>query len=468
MRDVVLKMCVTALLALPATTGWSQQTPQAAPEAPAATVEAPEEAPEEEKRVLSDEKLRELQEDAVLPEKEEEKRAEEAAKTAPPPETDPDAYRIYWDRGLRIERNDKQFRLKIGGRFMWDSVWIDGEDDIEDAFSTGYRDEVRRAWATFSGTYGSRVFYALQIDMAGSSAGSNDRNRYVRRAYVAITPPGRLNGIRLGFTKEPFGMDENTSSLTLTFLERALPSAFGPDYNLGVLFDSIRAEGRVHWWLGLYRYSGHGGGRTRFDLTGRITAIPWTSDDDARMLHLGVSYSHQFRDEFELRYRSRPETHLRDRWVDTGDFEGEGQDLAALELAGKWDSLTFQSELMGVLARRTQARNVRFWGAYAQASYFLTGEQRPYSQLRGAFGRVGVKQPFSWKRRQPGAWEIAARYSHLDLDDEDIRGGTLNDVTLGLNWYPRPHLRLMANYGLAHRNGIGNGYVYQLRFQIDY
>jgi phosphate-selective porin OprO/OprP len=460
-RDVVLKMCVAALLlALPGATGWSQETPQAPSEAPPATAE--------EGQVLDDEKLRDINEDAVLPEEEEEKREEQAAETAPPPEVDPTAYRIYWDRGFRVERNDKQFRLKIGGRFMWDSVWIDGDNDIEDAFGTGYRDEVRRAWTTLSGTYGSRVFYSVQFDMAGNSAGATGRNRYIRQAYVAITPPGRLNGIRLGFSKEPFGMDMNTGSVSLRFMERALPSVFAPNYNLGVLFDSIRAEGRVHWWIGAYRYSGDGGGRTRFDLTGRITAVPWTSDNDARMIHLGVSYSHQFRDEFDLRYRSRPETHLRDRWVDTGDFEAEGQDLAALELAGKWDSFIIQSELMGATARRTRAKTVRFWGAYAQASYFLTGEQRPYSQLRGAFSRIGVERPFDWKLRHPGAWEVAVRYSHLDLDDEDIRGGTLNDVTLGLNWYPRPHLRLMANYLLAHRNGIGDGYVYQLRFQIDY
>ena len=65
---------------------------------------------------------------------------------------------------------------------------------------------------------------------------------------------------------------------------RLSPEYSDVHYNLGVLFDSIRAEGRVHWWLGLYRYSGRGGGRTRVNLTGRITTIPWASEDDARML----------------------------------------------------------------------------------------------------------------------------------------------------------------------------------------
>ena len=35
-----------------------------------------------------------------------------------------------------------------------------------------------------------------------------------------------------------------------------------------------------------------------------------------------------------------------------------------------------------------------------------------------------------------GAFEIAGRFSRMDLDDQDIRGGVLNDVGLALNWYP--------------------------------
>ena len=41
-------------------------------------------------------------------------------------------------------------------------------------------------------------------------------------------------------------------------------------------------------------------------------------------------------------------------------------------------------------------------------------------------------------------------------------------MTLGLNWYVLPHVRLMANYVRAHLNGVGDSAIYQLRFQIDY
>ena len=43
-------------------------------------------------------------------------------------------------------------------------------------------------------------------------------------------------------------------------------------------------------------------------------------------------------------------------------------------------------------------------------------------------------------------FELAARYSAIDLNARGLRGGTERDVTLGLSWYPEPNLRLVANY----------------------
>ncbi|MBI3462588.1 MAG: hypothetical protein HY000_05935 [Planctomycetes bacterium] len=39
-----------------------------------------------------------------------------------------------------------------------------------------------------------------------------------------------------------------------------------------------------------------------------------------------------------------------------------------------------------------------------------------------------------------------ARWSYLDLNDENIDSGILNDVTLGVNWYLNAYTRLMFNY----------------------
>ncbi|WP_447407200.1 porin, partial [Clostridium perfringens] len=43
-------------------------------------------------------------------------------------------------------------------------------------------------------------------------------------------------------------------------------------------------------------------------------------------------------------------------------------------------------------------------------------------------------------------FELAARYSAIDLDTGRFRGGVERDVTLGVNWYPEPNIRLITNY----------------------
>lgn len=66
------------------------------------------------------------------------------------------------------------------------------------------------------------------------------------------------------------------------------------------------------------------------------------------------------------------------------------------------------------------------------------------------------------------AVEAALRYSTLDLTDGGIAGGEVDDVTLGLNWYPFANVRWMANYVLSDVDGAGEADAFQMRFQVDF
>ncbi len=95
-------------------------------------------------------------------------------------------------------------------------------------------------------------------------------------------------------------------------------------------------------------------------------------------------------------------------------------------------------------------------------SWFLTGETRPYRVKRGSFGRV---EP----NRATGAFELALRYSILDLNDGSVSGGTEENVTLGVNWYYGRNVRLMTN--LMHvdtdsKGGSEDVNILQLRAQV--
>jgi phosphate-selective porin OprO/OprP len=121
---------------------------------------------------------------------------------------------------------------------------------------------------------------------------------------------------------------------------------------------------------------------------------------------------------------------------------------------------------MGANVDTPDGSDPSFSGYYAYASYFLTGEHRAYKNSSGTFDRVKPKTNFG--KGGTGAWEVALRYSGLDLNDAPIQGGELEDITFGLNWYLNPNVRAMFNYVLADLDTVGNADIVQLRFQIDF
>ena len=109
----------------------------------------------------------------------------------------------------------------------------------------------------------------------------------------------------------------------------------------------------------------------------------------------------------------------------------------------------------GIERRSSTLANPRFSGWYLQGSWVLTGESHRYNMVSG-----------SWQNPRPyinagpgggwGAWELALRYSHTDLNfhaglpgtaapAEGVRGGVQNILTLGVNWYLSPNVKLMLN-----------------------
>ena len=72
-----------------------------------------------------------------------------------------------------------------------------------------------------------------------------------------------------------------------------------------------------------------------------------------------------------------------------------------------------------------------------------------------------------------GAWQIGVRYAYLDLQDEGIKGATLNDVTLGLNWFLNPNMKVQWNLAVDHRSSTppgssGYSYIFGTRVGINF
>jgi phosphate-selective porin OprO/OprP len=181
-----------------------------------------------------------------------------------------------------------------------------------------------------------------------------------------------------------------------------------------------------------------------------------------------------------LRYRQRPESHLAPYFANTGStIPTNDIDLISPEVAIVWGPASFQAEYMRAFVEGDAGtRDTTFWGAYAQLSYFLTGEHRNYELGAGAFDRVKPTVNFNPAKGDWGGFEVAARYSYLDLSDEMVRGGKMWDVTAGINWYLYPNTRVSLNYVHSELDDLlitlnpndvdGSADIAEARFQFDF
>ena len=383
-----------------------------------------------------------------------------------------------WKNGLRFQTGDGKFKFKLGGRIMNDWGWFDEDDDIlrsigDQVDST----EFRRARLYIAGEIYENIGFKAQYDFAGS--GRPD----FKDVYLELKKIPVLGNLRVGHFKEPFSLEELTSSKYITFMERSLNNVFSPSRNTGFMLNNHALNKRMTWATGIFRNAnGFGdseGGRSTeggYSFSGRITGIPYYEDEGKKLIHTGFSYSHQNAFDNTISFDSTPETHMTDDFVDTGSFTAHSSDRFNPELAVVYGPFSLQTEytFVDVNLKRSMDSDPEFSGLYVYGSYFLTGEHRKYSTKSGTFSRVKPKNNFYWGEGI-GAIELTARYSHLDLDDESIRGGKLNDITAGINWYLNPNTRIMLNYVHAHAdilntgvNRDGNANLAAMRFQIDF
>ncbi|MFN2300874.1 MAG: OprO/OprP family phosphate-selective porin [Gammaproteobacteria bacterium] len=294
----------------------------------------------------------------------------------------------------------------------------------------GFR--VRRARLGASGKFDDIWSYTSEVDFAEN--GVDFKDMYLRHNDIA---GGRLT---IGQQKVPFSLEELTSSNNITFMERASPNLFSLSRRIGAQW--YRAGERSTFAvMGFGQAIGAGdGGDEGLGIGARFTFAPIKTDTS--VLHLGIAgntYEPTNSNNEVMRFRQRPESRNDGtRLVDTGNL-ADVDNATALGIEAAWVSgpLSIQGEYMTTTASRT-AGDVTMNGYYVYGSWFLTGENRRYSN--GVFSGPRIANA------ERGAWEVGVRYSNLDLVDTGIDGGEMKNATFGVNWYPRSNVRFMFNY----------------------
>ena len=216
-----------------------------------------------------------------------------------------------------------------------------------------------------------------------------------------------------------------------------------------------------------------------YGASARFTAAPILQED--RLIHVGFALAWRTpnadaNNPDRIRFRARPETDVsRIRFVDTGQIRDvDGYLLLGAEYGATFRSLSVQGEYIQTQVERLRGRqDLTFHGSYVQVSWLLTGESRTYNAQSGEFGQVVPSY-------DSGAWELAARYSIVDLNDlrGNVTGGREGIFTLGVNWYANLNVRVMVNVALvnndafADANGDAIGSddfeIVQTRFQVTF
>jgi phosphate-selective porin OprO/OprP len=377
-----------------------------------------------------------------------------------------------------------------------------------------------------------------------------------------------LGTVRIGQFRQPVTMDSWTSIRHLEFLERSAPYiAFDPFRRVGImnywlsdnqrtlLAGSIYAAGWTFWnstnngatsqtqtsILGLdNRFGTTLGNGAALALRGTHLLYYDDPSEGRYLMHVGGGYNvSQIGDNptdaggGTYRASTIPETFVGDQQgsfntfagtpqvLDTGRFRAHNYQLLHGEWAANYGSFHMQTEWMGTAVGQNGGPMVYYQGAYAQCGYFLTGESAGYNKQMGAldynckpfsefFGLGSRKGICGW-----GAWEVAARWSYVDLQTDRIKAsnyvgttggglptgpappsgplgttaylagpsvanpnpGVLNEATVALNWYWNQFTRVQFNIIFCN---VSSQYVpvtyshqslmeaYTMRYQIEF
>ncbi len=359
--------------------------------------------------------------------------------------------------------------VAINGVFQADAVLFNQTEASREAhgpIESGA--DFRRARLSAKGSVVENMNYFMQMDF-----GFFGRPTFTD-VWTEFNDIPVLGNVRFGQWKQPFSLEVVSSFRYTTMMERStLFQAFTPFRGIGLGFYDHSEDLNTTWAASMFRtgqdqYGGSLSTNGGNGLAGRLTHLGWYEGAEGEdYLHLGCGYFLNAPPREFGRYRSIPEIFVGEfvpagigtsgqatpALADGTPFFADSRvvrhvtlvntyGLEALWVRGPW---SLQTEGMAAVVNQEENPTALLGGGYATLGYFLTGEHRPYDRKAGAIDRVIPKCNFK-KGGGLGAWEVAGRWSYLDVTDETIIGGSIQNLTLGINWYTNPYCKFVFNY----------------------
>ena len=378
---------------------------------------------------------------------------------------------IYWKDGLKLETPDRSFRFSIGGRVHYDAAFLGHDRQLDSIFGKAADNvEVRRARIGFAGTINDALEYEFEFTF-GEQVEYSDM-------YFAFLKVPFLEKLTIGHFREPFGMEEMTSSNAIVFMERSLTSAFGPSRNTGFMLQRQFFDRKLRAYLGGFRITNDLGtdimGSGKHALSARLAYNPVYDTLRNRAFHFGLS-SRIFRPEDKVyEIKSGNESNISPEYISSLPLDNvsNAKQLGA-EFGYTIDRWCLQGEYVHAFAVQKnigerQVNKVTGQHAfYISGAWFIRGGKRKYDRENNRFSNIEVEKVIQ-KGRLANAWELAARISHINVPVAESNIKRMTDATLGLNWYYNANSRFMMNYVLSRLQGNYFANALQFRMQVSF
>ncbi|QXQ07285.1 hypothetical protein KX816_04395 [Sphingosinicellaceae bacterium] len=372
------------------------------------------------------------------------------------------------------------FSFKPSGEIQYDAGYVSNPGNHINTPNLGFNNRARRLLIGAAGDLPGDFKYSFQFNFAQGIVDYED-------LVLSYEPKGKPWNVTIGYFY-PFNTLENmTSNKFTSFVERAqMTDAFGEGRRLGIGFGYVAGDLRFN--AGAFGNSINGGTGTAatfdnndYELSARMLYAPQALGGQ---LHFAVAgqYRHFKTSSFGIQYRARPFVQTTDqRFVNDVGVAGKSDYILGVEALGIFGPLHVAGEGQYVKIQGIQpgdsldngevasgarlASDPKFFSAYGEVGYWLTGETRGYKN--GKVDRTKILNGFDkggW-----GGFQLVGRVDYLDMRDRVggpnvgtqvvngiLNGGQQTGYLAALNWWPIDYVRFTAQFTHANIKGGPN------------
>ncbi|MGH8031061.1 MAG: OprO/OprP family phosphate-selective porin [Luteimonas sp.] len=365
-------------------------------------------------------------------------------------------------QGLSVKSPAGDAEVKLRTLVQLDGRFFTGDDAVPQ--NDGFL--LRRVRPTLEGTLGTWLGFRLTPEFAGDSATLLD-------AYIDLKFDPRAT-LRLGKFTAPVGLERLQSASSNALQELGLPTELVPNREIGVQLQGEFAGSTLNYAIGIYNGTVDGRDAVTsnpdddLEVAARVFVEPWKNSGGALAgLGFGIAGTqgdkHGVGNNYLPRYRTPGQVQFfnyrtaiaadgaQTRWSPQAWYYRNTLGLLA-------EYVSSEQEVLNPASGARAALDNRAWQVVG--SVVLTGEDASYR------GVIAPNHPFTPGAAGWGAFEVAARYGTLDIDDAafplfadpNAVASSARSWGVGLNWYLTANFKLVANYTQTRfEDGISGG-----------